>query len=156
MVVPQRVHTIVDGIKAKVSATTKVIYVKGCNVNDQDRSGFQAAVHAAKSADLTVLVMGEQARREGAEDDAPATDGEGYDVASLDFTGVQEDLVRAIQATGKPIVLVLLNGRPLSLRWEAEHVLDERWLDAHAGLRGHVWQAAVSLRPRAQVHRVPI
>lgn len=135
MVVPQRVHTIVDGIKAKVSATTKVIYVKGCNVNDQDRSGFQAAVHAAKSADLTILVMGEQARREGAEDDQAATDGEGYDVASLDFTGVQEDLVRAIQATGKPIVLVLVNGRPLSLRWEAQHIpaIVEAWEPGEQG-----------------------
>src|SRR2546422_11214909 len=66
--------------------------------------------------------MGEQARRESETKEEPPTDGEGYDVASLDLTGVQEDLVRAIQATGTPTVLVLVNGRPLSVRWEAEHV----------------------------------
>jgi beta-glucosidase len=134
-VVPQHVQTIVDGIKARVLPTTHVIYAKGCNVNDQDKSGFEAAVQAARSADAAILVMGEQARREGAEDKESATDGEGYDVASLDFTGVQEDLVRAIQRTGKPIVLVLVNGRPLSLRWEAEHILAivEAWEPGERG-----------------------
>src|SRR2546422_10751789 len=66
--------------------------------------------------------MGEQARRESETKEEPPTDGEGYDVASLVLTGVQEDLVRAIQATGIPTVLVLVNGRPLLVRWEAEHV----------------------------------
>jgi beta-glucosidase len=48
------------------------------------------------------------------------TNGEGYDVASLDLTGVQEDLVRAVFETGTPTVVVLINGRPLSTRWTAE------------------------------------
>jgi beta-glucosidase len=57
------------------------------------------------------------------------TDGEGYDVASFDPTGVQEDLVRAIQATGKPVMLLLVNARPLSARWEAERIpaIVEAW-----------------------------
>ena len=135
MVVPQHVETIVDSIKTKVLTTTQVLYAKGCNINDQDKSGFAAAVQAARRADAVILVMGEQARREGAQDDAPATDGEGYDVASLDFTGVQEDFVRAVQATGKPIVLVLVNGRPLSLRWEAERLpaIVEAWEPGERG-----------------------
>ncbi len=143
-VVLQHVNTILDGIKSKVGPSTRVVYVKGCAVNDQDRRGFGQAVQAAKGADVAVLVMGEQSRREG--DDAkglPApTDGEGYDVASLDLTGVQEDLVKAIQATGTPIVLVLVNGRPLSIRWEAEHVpaILEAW---EPGERGSVAVADV-------------
>ncbi len=136
-VVLQHVDTILDGIKGRVSPATRVVYTKGCAVNDQDKSGFQRAVQAAKSVDVAVVVMGEQSRREG--DDAkglPApTDGEGYDVASLDLTGVQEDLVRAIQATGTPTVLVLVNGRPLSVRWEAEHVpaIIEAWEPGERG-----------------------
>ncbi len=136
-VVLQHVDTILDGIKGKISPATRFVYAKGCAVNDQDKSGFQRAVQAAKSADVVVVVMGEQSRREG--DNAkglPApTDGEGYDVASLDLTGVQEDLVRAIQATGTPTVLVLVNGRPLSVRWEAEHVpaIVEAWEPGERG-----------------------
>src|SRR5437762_8260867 len=92
MVVPQHVATILDGIKAKVSPAAHVLYVKGCNVNDQDKTGFQRAIQAAKGADIAIVVLGEQARREGAENQPSPTDGEGYDVASLDLTGVQEDL----------------------------------------------------------------
>ncbi|HET9409669.1 MAG TPA: glycoside hydrolase family 3 C-terminal domain-containing protein [Candidatus Sulfotelmatobacter sp.] len=136
-VVLQQVDTILDGIKSRVSSSTRVIYTKGCTVNDQDKSGFDEATKAAKSADVAVVVVGEQSRREG--DDLknlpPPTDGEGYDVASLDLTGVQEDLVRAVQATGTPVVLVLVNGRPLSIRWEAEHIpaIVEAWEPGERG-----------------------
>jgi beta-glucosidase len=104
-------------------------------VNDEDRSGIQRAVQAAKGADVAIVVVGESARREGAENLPPPTDGEGYDVASLDLTGVQEDLVRAVQATGTPTVLVLINGRPLSTRWEAEHIpaIVEAWEPGEQG-----------------------
>jgi beta-glucosidase len=136
-VVLQHVDTILDGIKAKVSPSTRAIYAKGCAVNDQDKSGFGKAVEAAKSAEVAVVIVGEQSRREG--DDAKKlpdpTDGEGYDVASLDLTGVQEDLLRAVQGTGTPMVLVLVNGRPLSIRWEAEHVpaIIEAWQPGERG-----------------------
>jgi beta-glucosidase len=135
MVVPQHVATILDGIKTKVSPSAHVVYAKGCNINDQDKSGFQHAVQAARAADVAIVVVGEQARREGAEDQPPPTDGEGYDVASLDLTGVQEDLIRAIQATGTPTVLVLINGRPLSTRWEADHIpaIVEAWEPGEQG-----------------------
>ncbi len=65
----------------------------------------------------------------------PPTDGEAYDVASLDLTGAQEDLVKAIQATGTPIVLVLINGRPLSIPWEASHIpaIVEAWESGERG-----------------------
>ena len=135
-VVPQHVATILDGIKSKVSATTRVLYAKGCAVNDDDKSGIPAAVEAARQAGAAVVVVGEQARREGEEDRPPRpTDGEGYDVTSLDLTGVQEDLVRAVAATGTPTVLVLVNGRPLSVRWEAAHLpaLIEAWEPGERG-----------------------
>jgi beta-glucosidase len=134
-VVTQPVGTILSAIKAKVSPATRVTYAKGCAINDQNRSGFAAAVQAAKNADVAIVIVGEQARREGVEGDPPPTDGEGYDVATLDLTGVQEDLVRAIHETGTPVVLVLVNGRPLSIRWEAEHVpaIVEGWIPGERG-----------------------
>ena len=136
-VVPQHVAAILEEIKAKVSPKTRVVHAKGCSINDQDKSGFQQAVQAAKSADVAIVIVGEQARREGEKDRPPPTDGEGYDVASLDLTGVQEDLVRAIQATGTPTVLVLVNGRPLSIRWEADHIpaILEAWEPGEQGGR---------------------
>ena len=136
-VVIQHVDTILEGIKGKLSPETRIVYAKGCAVNDQDKSSFQRAVQAAKSAEVAVVVLGEQTWREGddAKKTSAPTDGEGYDVASLDLTGVQEELVRAVQATGTPTVVVLVNGRPLSIRWEAEHVpaIVEAWQPGERG-----------------------
>jgi len=136
-VVLQHVDTVVDAIKAKVSPATRVVYAEGCAVNDQNKNGFDKAVQAAKNADVAIVVLGEQSRREGDEaKHRPApTDGEGYDVASLDLTGVQEDLLQAIRATGTPTVLILINGRPLSIRWAAEQVpaIVEAWQPGERG-----------------------
>ena len=136
-VVLQHVDSVLDGIKAKVSPATRVFYAGGCAVNDQNKSGFEKAVQAAKNTDVAIVVLGEQSRREGDEaKHLPApTDGEGYDVASLDLTGVQEDLLKAIRATGTPTVLILINGRPLSIRWASEHVpaIVEAWQPGERG-----------------------
>ena len=136
-VVPQHVGTILEAIKAKISPTTRIRYAKGCAVNDQDRSGFRAAVEAAKGAEVAIVILGEQSRREGDDEKnlPPPTDGEGYDVASLDLTGLQEELIKAVAATGTPTVLTLVNGRPLSIRWEAEHVpaIVEAWEPGEGG-----------------------
>jgi beta-glucosidase len=135
-VVLQHVATILDSIKAKVSPSTRVTYVKGCLILSKDKSGFPAAVQAAKRAQVAILVMGEQARREhAARGQEPPTDGEGYDVASLDLTGVQDDLVKAVAATGTPTILVLINGRPLSIRWEAAQLpaIVEAWNPGERG-----------------------
>jgi beta-glucosidase len=125
----QHVVTVQEGIQAKVSSGTKVVHVRGCEVVGSDKSGFGEATRAAKNADVAIVVVGE--KQEGNEDlpnDRP-TDGEGHDVASLDLTGVQEDLVKAVYETGTPVVVVLINGRPLSIRWAAEHVpaIVEAW-----------------------------
>ncbi len=132
----QPVITILDGIRQKVGLQTKVLYAKGCNVMGNDKSGFEEAVSIAKSADLAVVVVGEQfGHRESRNREDRATDGEGSDVASLDLTGVQEELIQAVSAAGTPVVVVLINGRPLSVRWEAAHVpaLVEAWEPGESG-----------------------
>jgi len=134
-VVLQHVVTVLEGIKGKVSPATSVVYAKGCGVVGDDRSGFAEAVQAAKHADAAVVVVGEQF---GGHDEAKGfqpTDGEGYDVATLDLTGAQEDLIKAVAATGTPTVVVLINGRPLSVRWAAAHVpaIVEAWEPGERG-----------------------
>ena len=133
---PQQMGTILDAIKAKVSPATRVSYVKGCGILMQDRSGIAAAAQAAKHADAAIVVVGEQQRRagHGPGSESP-TDGEAYDVASLDLTGVQQDLIKAVYATGTPTVVVLVNGRPLSVRWTAAHVpaIIEAWEPGERG-----------------------
>ncbi len=132
-VIPRPVPSILQAIKTKVPSA-RVTYAKGCEVNDENESGFAAAIAAVKNADVAILVMGERADSEGNKAEPP-TDGEGHDVASFDLTGVQEKLVQAIHATGKPVILVLVNGRPLSVRWEAAHLpaIVEAWLPGEAG-----------------------
>ena len=131
--VPQKVTTVLDGIKQKVSSGTRVNYVRGCEVIG-GKEDFAQAVAAARKADLAVVVVGENPRNAGS-GGVPATDGEGHDVATLDLTGAQENLVRAIHATGTPVVLVLLNGRPLSIPWEAVHLpaIVEAWEPGERG-----------------------
>ncbi len=128
----QEITTVLAGIQKKVSPATRVSYVEGCNVLGDDRNGFAAAEKAARDADVAVVVVGENERRKPGN---LGTDGEGKDVASLDLTGVQEDLIKTVHATGKPVVVVLINGRPLSIRWTAEHVpaIVEAWLPGERG-----------------------
>jgi beta-glucosidase len=122
------VTTVIEGIKAVVSPQTKVAHVRGCEITGTDKSGFAEAVAAAKGADAAIVVVGER------QHDDP-TDGESHDVASLDLSGVQEDLIQAVFQTGTPTVVVLINGRPLSTRWTAEHVhaLVEAWEPGERG-----------------------
>jgi beta-glucosidase len=131
--VPQKIVTVLDGIRSVVSPGTRIDYVKGCDVIGGE-ANFASAVEAARKAGVAVVVVGERPNNDGV-GDAPATDGEAFDVATLDLTGHQEDLVRAIQATGTPVVLVLINGRPLSIPWEAEHIpaIVEAWEPGEIG-----------------------
>jgi beta-glucosidase len=103
--------TLLAGIKAKVSPKTKVTYAKGCDVSGDSTASFDEAVHAARNADVVILAVGESA----------AMSGEASSRASLDLPGRQLDLIKAIHATGKPYVVVLMNGRPLTINWVAEN-----------------------------------
>lgn len=124
------VTTVLGGVRA-IAPNARVQYAKGCSVLGEDRSGFAEAVRIAKESDAAIVVVGENERHspEG------GTNGEDLDVASLDLTGVQEDLVKAVAATGTPTVVVLVNGRPLSTRWIAANIpaVVEAWLPGEAG-----------------------
>jgi beta-glucosidase len=101
------VTTVLDSLAQRLPEAD-IRFAPGCGVNDSDRSGFDAAVDAASHAEVAVLVMGDLAglTRE-------CTTGETRDVSSLDLPGVQEELVLAVAATGTPVVLVLVAGRPI-------------------------------------------
>ena len=126
-----RIPTILDALVAQLPDAT-LVHIPGCAVNDGDRSGFAAAVDAAARSDVAVLVMGE---RSGLTDEC--TTGESRDVASLDLPGVQEELVLAVAATGTPVVLVLVAGRPIGS--EAVHraagAVLMAWLPGEHGAR---------------------
>lgn len=101
------VTNVLDELVARRPDAT-VRHATGCAINDDDRSGFAEAVALAAASDVAVLVMGD---RSGLTEDC--TSGESRDVASLSLPGVQEDLVHAVAATGTPVVLVLVAGRPI-------------------------------------------
>jgi beta-glucosidase len=128
----QDIVTVLEGVKAKVGGETRVEYVKGCDVIGNTVNEIEKARKTAKNADVAIVVVGENAWATG-----HPTNGEGYDVASLDLTGKQEDLVKAVLETRTPTVVVLVNGRPLSIRWIAEHApaIVEAWLPGEKG--GH-------------------
>ncbi|QQT31386.1 glycoside hydrolase family 3 C-terminal domain-containing protein [Sphingobacterium multivorum] len=130
-----KVQTLLTGIRAAVGNSTRIDYVKGCAIRDTSNSDIATAVAAAKQAEAVVLVLGGSSARDfktsyqatGAANVDPNTvsdmeSGEGFDRVSLDMMGDQIKLLKAIQATGKPVVLVTIMGRPLNLNWAAEHV----------------------------------
>lgn len=104
--------SLLEAIKRRVSSGTRVIYSQGCAVESNDKSKFNEAVNAAKSADSVILVVGEKGNMSG----------EAKSRAMLDLPGIQNDLVKAIHETGKPVVVVLMNGRPLAINWIAENI----------------------------------
>jgi beta-glucosidase len=127
-----QIPSLLDAIRERVSPETRVLYAKGCENAGDDRSGFAEAVTTAEQADVIVLALGDESGL------APGcTTGEFHDSASLKLPGVQEELVQNILAAvpGKPVVAVLINGRPLALTWLAEHVpaILEAWLPGEQG-----------------------
>ncbi len=116
--IPSRYVTPLEGIRNKVSSTTKVYYTPGCELAGRSRHGFSEAISMAKMSDVVIMIMGLSPRLEGEEGE---WGGEG-DRANIDLPGVQHDLIEAIYETGKPIVLVLTNGSALAINWEAEHI----------------------------------
>ena len=123
------VVTILDGIEARAAAAgITVRHAPGCAIRNPSRAGFDAAVAAAGACDLIVAVVGDSCRirypRAGENHGARAdnTDcGENVARATLDLSGVQDQLLQALHATGKPLVAVLIHGRPLSINWIAQH-----------------------------------
>jgi beta-glucosidase len=107
------------GIKARAPGGVNIVYAKGCDITDTATTGFAEAVAAARQARVAVLVLGE----------AAGMSGEAASRSDIGLPGVQEQLLEAVQATGTPVVLVLMNGRPLTVQWAADHVpaIVESW-----------------------------
>jgi beta-glucosidase len=124
--------SVLKAIRAAVSEGTTLHYAQGCDVRGDSREGFNEAVAAARQAEVAILVVGDKA---GLTEEC--TSGEARDRATLDLPGVQADLVRAVYATGTPVVLVLLTGRPVTLGWIADDVpaILEAWFPSEEG--GH-------------------
>ena len=115
-----------EGITKKVNGKIKINYAQGCQLLDNSKAGFPAAIAAAKKSDAVILVVGGSRR----------TGGEGIDRSTLDLFGVQNELVKAIHETGKPVIVVLMNGRPLTINYIAENipsVLETWYLGMHSG-----------------------
>ena len=125
--------TPLEGITAKIGAD-RVIYARGCAVRDTDRSYLSAAVQAARRSDVAVVFVGGSSARDfgtdfletgaavarkGAVSDMES--GEGYDRSTLGLMGLQDELLKAIKATGKPLVVVYIEGRPLDKAWASEN-----------------------------------
>lgn len=124
------VLSVLDTIKQAVSPNTVVRFAQGCFVSDTSREGFAEAVQVASESDVVVLVMGDKA---GLTDEC--TSGEARDRAVLDLPGVQAELVKAVYDTGKPVVLVLLTGRPVTLGWITRDIpaILEAWFPGEEG-----------------------
>jgi beta-glucosidase len=132
--------TVLEGIKAKLGNRVKVNYAKGCEIADarwpetevlpepltpEELSEISKAVEAARNSDLAVVVLG----------DSMKTVGESASRTSLDLPGHQLALVQAVYATGKPVVVVLINGRPMSINWVSKYVpaVVEAWFPGVQG-----------------------
>jgi beta-glucosidase len=137
---PSRSVTPLEGIRAAVSKRTKVWYAPGCRrLGDEaeglGRSGILSeAVSLATRAEVVVLCLGLSAEIEGEQGDASNSDASG-DKLHLDLTGLQQRLLEAVVAVGKPTVLVLICGSALSITWADEHVpaIVQAWYPGQAG-----------------------
>ena len=103
------IPSLLDALRLELP-DTEISYQGGCGVLDPDRAGFEAAVQSAREADVCVVAVGDRAGLFGR-----GTSGEGCDAADLRLPGVQQDLVQALIATGTPVVVVLISGRPYAL-----------------------------------------
>ena len=132
---PESITTPLEGIVDKIGAA-KVHYAKGCSIRDMKRNQFAEAVMAAKISNVAIVFVGGSSARDfrtlfqetGAAVAAGGQDavsdmecGEGYDRSSLELMGLQQDLLQAIHATGTPMVVVYIEGRPMDKRWAKEH-----------------------------------
>ncbi len=146
---PGKVVTVLEGIRAAAGPKTVVRYAKGAGVLDTSEAGFAEALEAVRQSSAAVVVMGGSsarifntafagtgaARPEVLANGSDMEAGEGFDRATLNLAGVQQKLLEQIVATGKPVVLVLIEGRPLEIAWEAKSVpaILNAWYPGEAG-----------------------
>jgi beta-glucosidase len=121
-----RIISVWKGIKNKVGDGVNLIYAKGCNINDTSHAGFSEAIEAAMKADIVIMNVGEAADMSG----------EAKSRSNIHLPGVQEELIKAVYATGKPVIIMINAGRPLIFNWTADHVpaiVYTWWLGTEAG-----------------------
>jgi len=118
------VESVLDGLRAAWDRAGDITYAAGCSVGGDETDGFGEAIQAARAADVAILVLGEDAQMSG----------EAHSRAHIDLPGRQQELLEAVYATGTPVVVVLMTGRPLAVPWMAEHV-PAILLAWHAGIR---------------------
>jgi len=106
------VVTLLDGIKAKVSSNTRVRYAEGSGLESVDKKQLRKAVKLAKKSDVVILAVGEDADKTG----------ESASRTNIELYPAQQELVKAIHETGTPVVMVLMNGRPLAIEWSSENI----------------------------------
>ena len=129
----ENVKTVLDGIRAKLSSS-QVEYVKGCSIRDTVTPDIEQAVAAAQRSEVVIAVVGGSSARDfktsyketGAAiaDEKTISDmecGEGFDRATLSLLGKQPELLKALKATGKPLIVVYIEGRPLDKNWASEN-----------------------------------
>ncbi|HLP65462.1 beta-glucosidase BglX [Flavobacterium sp.] len=115
-----------EGLQNKVGKNTKLLYAKGCGVLDESKAGFQEAIDVANQSDVVILSIGERHNMSG----------EAKSRSNIHLPGVQEELVKELQKTGKPIVILMNAGRPLVFNWTADNmptILYTWWLGTEAG-----------------------
>ena len=131
--VPSGYVTPYAGIRAKLPPGAEVICVRGCLLKGSRNRDFAAALDAARRADVSLLCLGLSPLLEGEEVETQAEFGD--DRTSLDLPGEQEELLKAICALGKPVILVLMNGGPLAVNWAQANVpaIVEAWYPGEEG-----------------------
>lgn len=121
-----RIVTQWQGILNRAGNQAHLLYAKGCGITEPDSSGFKEAVEIAMRADVVIMSVGESANMSG----------EAKSRSNIQLPGVQEELIKAVYATGKPLVIIINAGRPLVFNWTADHaqaILYTWWLGTEAG-----------------------
>ena len=107
--------TPLEGIQKLVGKKVKVNYAKGCSIASLDTSGIDEAVQAAQQSDVAIVFVGSSSTAFVRHSSEPSTSGEGIDLSDISLTGAQNELIQAVQATGKPVVVVLVAGKPFAM-----------------------------------------
>lgn len=118
--------TLLQGIKNKLAGSLRIDYAKGADINDDSKEGFSEALKLAKNSDVVILAIGESA----------SMSGEAASRSNIGLPGVQEELALELAKTGKPLIVVLMNGRPLTLEkidQKASAILETWFLGTTAG-----------------------
>ena len=114
--------TPLEGIRKLVGKKVKVNYAKGCSIASLDTSGIDEAVQAAQQSDVAIVFVGSSSTAFVRHSSEPSTSGEGIDLSDISLTGAQNELIQAVQATGKPIVVVLVAGKPFAMPYVKKNI----------------------------------